>query len=85
MSNNVAKGEARINQNHAFTFNCERWRLMRGAVFIIICERGANSRQSFRPGIKKTFKKVFFVFSFKFACNFLKLTSFFIKKLLLNQ
>ena len=31
MSNNVAKGEARINQNHAFDFECERFRLTRGA------------------------------------------------------
>ncbi|MBO6272912.1 hypothetical protein J6O48_09075, partial [bacterium] len=31
MSNKVAKDEARINQNHAFDFECERFRLTRGA------------------------------------------------------
>ena len=31
MSNEVTKGEARINQNHASDFECERFRLTRGA------------------------------------------------------
>ncbi|MBO6273402.1 hypothetical protein J6O48_11570 [bacterium] len=45
MSNKVAKGEARINQNHAFDFECE------------ICERGANPRQS--PSLKTILNRFF--------------------------